>query len=420
MDEQEKGFYDDCNDFWKVNVVPRCDIASLSSILFLKNYVMMNKPVIITNALIDFPIMQKISNDPYEYFLSKELDKDCTINYSPFGNADSIIDADTNNPKFVLPYEKKTSFYDFLNDIMKQNDKNDKNSDNGDDDNVRSDWVPYLSAQNDSLRHEFKELNGDVPLQPQGLLKPVFDALGNIEAINLWIGDARSTTATHKDFFENIYCVLHGQKHFTLFPPCDVGYLYEKKYPVYRYEPNIATTTVTATTIDDSDENTVNDYNSCENIVFNGDGKNKNGKIELIAKPVLQETNNNNTDYNSSNTDTNNDDDNDNDNNKQKERESGGEHQYTSWVSIDAASPAGVDLKKYPLYEHARPVHVTVNKGEVLYIPSQWYHSVKQSPSPEQLSNPLVVAVNYWHEMEFGVTHCAANVARRFAGLSTF
>ena len=36
MDEQEKGFYDDCNYFWKVNVVPRCDIASLSSILFLK------------------------------------------------------------------------------------------------------------------------------------------------------------------------------------------------------------------------------------------------------------------------------------------------------------------------------------------------------------------------------------------------
>jgi peptidyl-lysine (3S)-dioxygenase / protease len=39
------------------------------------------------------------------------------------------------------------------------------------------------------------------------------------EAINLWIGNSHSTTALHKDNYENIYVQILGQKHFVLLPP---------------------------------------------------------------------------------------------------------------------------------------------------------------------------------------------------------
>lgn len=41
----------------------------------------------------------------------------------------------------------------------------------------------------------------------------------NADAINLWIGNERSTTALHKDNYENIYVQIRGQKHFVLLPP---------------------------------------------------------------------------------------------------------------------------------------------------------------------------------------------------------
>lgn len=39
------------------------------------------------------------------------------------------------------------------------------------------------------------------------------------DAINLWIGNSRSVTALHKDNYENVYVQVLGQKHFVLLPP---------------------------------------------------------------------------------------------------------------------------------------------------------------------------------------------------------
>ena len=41
----------------------------------------------------------------------------------------------------------------------------------------------------------------------------------NPDAINLWIGNSLSTTALHKDHYENIYVQIIGRKHFVLLPP---------------------------------------------------------------------------------------------------------------------------------------------------------------------------------------------------------
>lgn len=38
------------------------------------------------------------------------------------------------------------------------------------------------------------------------------------DAINMWIGNSHSITAMHKDNYENIYVQVAGQKHFILLP----------------------------------------------------------------------------------------------------------------------------------------------------------------------------------------------------------
>ncbi|KAK3327919.1 cupin-like domain-containing protein [Cercophora scortea] len=50
-------------------------------------------------------------------------------------------------------------------------------------------------------------------------------------------------------------------------------------------------------------------------------------------------------------------------------------------------------------YSHlAEPMRVTLEPGDMLYLPCMWYHKVSQSCSPEG----ICVAVNYWYDMEFG------------------
>lgn len=46
------------------------------------------------------------------------------------------------------------------------------------------------------------------------------------------------------------------------------------------------------------------------------------------------------------------------------------------WIPLDPLNP---DLEQYPQYQHAQPVHCTVKSGEMLYLPSLWFHHVRQS-----------------------------------------
>jgi jumonji domain-containing protein 7 len=48
----------------------------------------------------------------------------------------------------------------------------------------------------------------------------------------------------------------------------------------------------------------------------------------------------------------------------------------------------------------AKPLRVTLNPGDMLYLPAMWYHKVKQSCAPD--GEGFVVAINYWYDMEFG------------------
>ncbi|KAI1772942.1 putative pla2g4b [Hypoxylon cercidicola] len=68
-------------------------------------------------------------------------------------------------------------------------------------------------------------------------------------------------------------------------------------------------------------------------------------------------------------------------------------------------------------YSHlARPLRVTLNPGDMLYLPAMWYHKVSQSCSEEG----ICVAVNYWYDMEFsGPLYSLTSLVRTLGNQAT-
>lgn len=139
----------------------------------------------------------------------------------------------------------------------------------------------------------------------------------------------------HKDPYENIYCVVDGYKDFILLPPTDRPWIPYNQYQTASY-------------------------------VEVSPGK-------FMIKPTIP------TDSAFSD-----------------ELESEYEEAATEipWISIDPLQP---DFNKYPLYRNASPIHVRVNAGDALFLPSLWYHHVRQSHG--------CIAVNYWYDMQHDIKY---------------
>ncbi|XP_045455605.1 bifunctional peptidase and (3S)-lysyl hydroxylase Jmjd7 [Melitaea cinxia] len=65
------------------------------------------------------------------------------------------------------------------------------------------------------------------------------------------------------------------------------------------------------------------------------------------------------------------------------------------WICIDPLKP---DFTKYPEFKKAHIFKARLHKGDCLYLPSLWFHHVKQSHG--------CIAVNYWYDMEFDIKYC--------------
>ncbi|KAI1638612.1 phospholipase A2 [Biscogniauxia mediterranea] len=193
--------------------------------------------------------------------------------------------------------------------------------------------VRYAQTQNDNLRHEYISLFSQVQ---QSIAFARIALQKDPDAINLWIGNSRSVTALHRDNYENIYVQVAGQKHFALLPAL--------------FQPCVNERDLVPAS-----------YVRLPHQGNNGNDKEDNdarvGKGPLELRKDEDET-------------------------------------TVPFAIWDPDNPT----TRATAYSHlAEPVRVTLNPGDMLYLPAMWYHKVSQSCSEDG----ICVAVNYWYDMEF-------------------
>jgi jumonji domain-containing protein 7 len=65
----------------------------------------------------------------------------------------------------------------------------------------------------------------------------------------------------------------------------------------------------------------------------------------------------------------------------------------TPWLTVDPSAINPNDA----LAQYCKPLVVTLEPGQVLYLPALWFHSVFQVPD----QHGLCVAINFWYDMDF-------------------
>ena len=243
------------------------------------------------------------------------------------------------------------------------------------DDDFFEDCVLYYSRQNDCLREELSPLwnlkqasnhdvdDGESFVFPRtfpwaeeaffGLSPPDSNSDSSVgvgpDAVNLWAGDERAVSAMHKDHYENLFYVLSGEKVFGLCPPSDAPFLYEREVLSGRFEVSGWQKSDTNSTLT---------------------GPLLQSPKWSVALDRLEES------IDSSSTD------------KQCSR--------VHWIATDLFgnhSNRSDHDKEFPLSKYTHPITVRVNAGELLYLPSLWFHRVTQTKE--------TVGINYWYDMNF-------------------
>ncbi|XP_075399118.1 cytosolic phospholipase A2 beta-like [Tenrec ecaudatus] len=109
--------------------------------------------------------------------------------------------------------------------------------------NALQKWsLPYLRARHPGVLYVQKQCSNLLTELPQLLpdLEPhvpwASEALGKMpDAVNFWLGEAAAVTSLHKDHYENLYCVLSGEKHFLFHPPSDRPFIPYELYTPATY-----------------------------------------------------------------------------------------------------------------------------------------------------------------------------------------
>lgn len=149
------------------------------------------------------------------------------------------------------------------------------------------------------------------------------------DAVNFWLGNARSVTAMHKDNYENVYVQIIGQKHFVLLPPIEMPCVNEVNLTHTRYTPAAE------------------------------------GNDELRIE--VQD----------------------------------GEDQ----IPVAVWDPEEPELRRSEYSHLSKPLKVTLQEGDMMYLPAMWYHKVRQTSGEEGFA----CAVNYWFDMNFDGSFWANN-----------
>jgi jumonji domain-containing protein 7 len=290
-------------------------------------HVSLNRPFIIRNGADSWKARKKWSA---EYLAAVMAGQSVTVAITPHGNADSVIDVSEGGQIFVKPLECEETFLDVMSRIKSQE--------------LNEEFkgpTRYAQTQNDNLRNEYNTLFADVP-KSIPFARIALDK--DPDAINFWLGNSHSTTALHKDNYENIYVQILGQKHFVLLPPVEAACVNERSVLTATYAPQNSTTLPS--------------------------GIEREDLVVSVDEP----------------------------------------EEYVPFATWDPDKPT---MHATPFSQFSQPLRVTLDEGDMLYLPALWYHKVSQSCSEEG----LCCAVNYWYDLDFSGGFWSMSNFVRNAGL---
>lgn len=277
-------------------------------------YVSRNRPFVIKNGASSWKARKRWNA---AYLSNVMSDQTVNVAITPHGNADSVVQLPSGGSLFVKPYETEEPFHSVLTAIQAQ----ELSGQHGTEGVTR-----YAQTQNDNLRNEYSTLFADVPKSiPFARIALEQDP----DAVNFWLGNSHSTTALHKDNYENIYVQILGQKHFVLLPPVESACVNERSVlaATYHTEPSA---TIQTQDLRQSD---------------------------LVIKIDEPE-------------------------------------EYIPFATWDPDTPT---INTTPYSQCSQPMRVTLDEGDMLYLPALWYHKVSQSCNEEG----ICCAVNYWYDLDF-------------------
>jgi len=272
---------------------------------FYRDWVSPNLPVVIRGGASHFPALSSWTPQLLRPRIGRAK---VTVAVTPDGLADA-----PKGDQFIMPEERTMNMEEFL-DII--------------DNPETASGVFYIQKQNGNLTEEFVELMGDVD-EEIGWASEAFNK--KPDAVNFWMGDTRAVTSMHKDPYENVYCVIRGEKQITLQPPSDLPWIPYKDYSPAIYKEETETGT---------------------------------WKTEPLEGP------------------------------------------HVPWIAIDPLDP---DFETWPSYRNGTQLKVKLGAGDILYLPSFWFHHLTQSQG--------CIAVNYWYDMQFDVKYNYFNLLQNLKGI---
>ncbi|XP_073067779.1 bifunctional peptidase and (3S)-lysyl hydroxylase JMJD7 [Manis javanica] len=177
---------------------------------FYRDWVCPSRPCVIRNALKHWPALQKWS---FPYLRATAGSTEVSVAVTPDGYADAV-----RGDRFVMPAERRLPLSCVLDVLEGQ---------------AQHPGVLYVQKQCSNLPGELPQLLPD--LEPH--VPWASEALGKLpDAVNFWLGEAAAVTALHKDHYENLYCVVSGEKQFLLHPPSDRPFIPYELYTPATYQ----------------------------------------------------------------------------------------------------------------------------------------------------------------------------------------
>jgi jumonji domain-containing protein 7 len=336
--ESMERLHETVGSLWCSRSIPILDEPP-SSFEFLRDHVSPSRPCIIRNAMLDETTNAPITITLDELVLNHP-DVRLTVDVTPNGHGDCVraVHLEGNCPNqrvFVRPMSQVMTLAEFRDNLRSATEPckqqasfvatNSSNDDHCDEtvstptSTTRPPAPPpavyYYSRQNDCLRQELQEFCLQIPPSHVFAMQ-AFDT-GPPDAMNVWIGNASSTSDWHRDPYENLYYVASGTKTVWLCPPADITCLPHEQFMAGTFEPN--SKGEWKVRMDDHDATTVR------------------------------------------------------------------------WMAANVLEPA--DHIMYPLLQYAHPLCIQVHAGDMLYLPSLWFHRVTQTCE--------TIAINYWYDMKF-------------------